>query len=375
VNPGIPEDQYGVEESDAQAWGVSITQLVERHLASRGWSQSDLARVLGWSPQFLSDVINRRTRIRPRDAIDLGCALGEEPDVLLAIQTKGQLLEALIDLKTSERLRSISARRRIEEILPSREMIRRGILPDGSPEEIEHAVLGVFGVESIDLLCKLPAAARRNRSLESGLTRPQLAWLGEARTKHRVGLPRTADPEALRALGASLSTTVLTHDDMRGLPTRFAEFGITLTFVPPYPGAKIDGVCTLVDGHPLIAVSGRGGRWDKVMFTIAHELAHVAMGHLDSTSLFVTDASITSSSGVEIQEAQADLCAGHWLIPSIDALRCRPLSVAAIEDFAQREGIPLSLVIGRLQSEGLLPWTSRLNKRIDSVKEDIETWI
>jgi plasmid maintenance system antidote protein VapI len=138
VNPGIPEDQYGVEESDAQAWDVSITQLVERHLASRGWAQSDLARVLGWSPQFLSDVINRRTRIRPRDAIDLGCALGEEPDVLLAIQTKGQLLEALIDLKTSERLRSIAARRRIEEILPSREMIRRGILPDGSPEEIER---------------------------------------------------------------------------------------------------------------------------------------------------------------------------------------------------------------------------------------------
>ena len=319
--------------------------------------------------------MHRRARIRPRDAIDLGCALGEEPEALLSVQTSSDLLEARSDPAITDRLRAISSRRDIENILPTREMIRRGVLPDGSPSEIERAVLEILGIDSTESLDGIPSAARRSDAHDSRTNRQLLAWLAEARTKRRGELRRASTPEAVHALGASLSTTVLTHEEMRALPDRFADVGITLTFVPPYPGAKIDGICTIVDGSPLIAVSGRGGRWDKVMFTIAHELAHVALAHLDSASLFVSDESTRSTGGVDPREAQADLCAGHWLIPSFEDLRHRPLSVDVIEDFARRERIPISLVIGRLQSEGLLPWNSRLNKRIDSVKEDLESWI
>lgn len=351
----------------------SVAVAVEHHLTEREWSQADLAHVLGWSAQSLSDLLKRRSRLRPQDALDLSHALGRSPEEWLAIQSRDDLREANTDPDIVIRLRSIATRSRIASLLPSRELIRRGVLPGGNTIEMERAALDLLGIQSFDDQITFPASARRSAA-SARHSRMQLAWVAEVRSRLHPGLPSVASSSDLAEFGASLAGRIGTSEALRNLPARFAELGIGLTYVPAYAGAKIDGVCTIVDRSPLIAVSGRGGRLDKVTFTIAHELAHVALGHLESHPFFISDDEIDSDPKVDHQEAQADLLASHWLIPQFDDLKRQPISAARISEFADRHGIPGALVIGRLQREGLVPWNSQLNRSIPNVKEDLEAW-
>lgn len=68
----------------------------------------------------------------------------------------------------------------------------------------------------------------------------------------------------------------------------FAKVGVRLVFVAAFPGSKMDG-CSfrLDDGTLVIGISGRGRRFDKVLFTLLHEVAHVLLGHLDNEQLII----------------------------------------------------------------------------------------
>ena len=44
-----------------------------------------------------------------------------------------------------------------------------------------------------------------------------------------------------------------------------------------------------VDGYPVIGLSGRGKRLDKVLFTLLHEIAHILKGHVDEDHYIVEE--------------------------------------------------------------------------------------
>jgi hypothetical protein len=73
------------------------------------------------------------------------------------------------------------------------------------------------------------------------------------------------------------------------LPDRLAEAGVRLVFVDAFPSAKIDGGTMYVDGYPVIGLSGRGKRLDKVLFTLLHEIAHILRGHVDADHYIVEE--------------------------------------------------------------------------------------
>lgn len=354
---------------------ASMGEAIEAHLHLRSWTQADLAHVLDWPDQKLSDLANDRSPLRPDDALDLAEALGGEGSDWMMLRVRQSLKSAEQDRRTDQRLKEIRQRSRVEILLPTREMTRRGILPAGDSDALERAACDLLEVRSLNDEIPFRASARRSLPTEP-ISRQQLAWIAEARRRPLAQLNQVATPETLQKLGRSLSTTVRTNEDFQHLPSRFAAHGIGLVHIPPYHGGRIDGVCTVVDGHPLIAISGRGGRLDKVLFTIAHELAHAALGHLDGKTTFISQP--LSPAGHEasndVAEIQADLCAGHWLIPDFGDLQNGPYTAERIRLFAEERRINAALVIGRLQREGRVPWNSRLNSLIPSVKEVLASW-
>lgn len=67
----------------------------------------------------------------------------------------------------------------------------------------------------------------------------------------------------------------------------------------------------MVDGHPVIGISGRGKRLDKILFTILHETAHILLGHLvDNGEVILDDLSDDSADN----EAEADQLANELVI-------------------------------------------------------------
>jgi HTH-type transcriptional regulator / antitoxin HigA len=60
-------------------------EYIRDELAARGWSSTDLAGRLGWSPGRLDAVLAGRTRITPAMAGGLGAAFGVDPSTWTAL--------------------------------------------------------------------------------------------------------------------------------------------------------------------------------------------------------------------------------------------------------------------------------------------------
>lgn len=86
-------------------------------------------------------------------------------------------------------------------------------------------------------------------------------------------------------------------------------------FVEAFPSAKIDGGAMYVDGYPVIGLSGRGKRLDKVLFTLLHEITHILLGHVDAGHYIVEEID-EAHTAHNTNEKQADDDAGKLLSPT-----------------------------------------------------------
>jgi HTH-type transcriptional regulator/antitoxin HigA len=157
------------------------------------------------------------------------------------------------------------------------------------------------------------------------------------------------------------------------LPDRFAEAGVRLVFVDAFPSAKIDGGTMYVDGYPVIGLSGRGKRLDKVLFTLLHEIVHILRGHVDADHYIVEeidDADQTQNA----QEREADVAAAELRFP--DGFPRIPARISGpwVDKVAAELGVARIVVIGHLQYGHRLDWRTTLAKDAPSVGNALEKW-
>lgn len=347
---------------------ANLGDHLAEELHMRGWNQTDAASVLGWSVQSLSDVLKGRRRIDVRDALDLSAALGGTAEAWLQLQTRDELRALRAEPSNLARLEGIQTRSELESVIPVRELVRRGVLPAGDIDQQKRAALRLLEISELRDLPRYPLANRRDDRNEP-ISRKQRAWIACARRSARQVAIGDFDIGALEVLGGSLGTTVLTPEHVRSLPERFAAVGVPLVHVEPFAGGRIEGMCSWLGDSPMIALSGRGGRFDRVLFTLAHEAAHIVLGHLHSDEICIQAGEESS----DHDEQQADALAARWLLPGeFDARGF--YTAQRVAGMARTAGVSEAIVIGRLQKLGLIPWNSILNRRIPSVKEELSTW-
>ncbi len=131
-----------------------------------------------------------------------------------------------------------------------------------------------------------------------------------------------------------------------------AKSGIHLVIEEHLPKTYLDGAALLMpDGHPLVALTLRYDRLDNFWFTLAHELAHVAL-HLDGENqVFFDDLEAGGSSNLEVE---ADRMASEALIPEgvWQSSHLTPRStVAQIRAFAAEQRISPAIPAGRIRHE------------------------
>jgi len=131
-----------------------------------------------------------------------------------------------------------------------------------------------------------------------------------------------------------------------------ARSGICLVLLHHLPGTRLDGAAMLrEDGTPVVALTLRHDRVDNYWYTLAHELAHVAL-HLDKdgATWFFDDLDVEG----DAKEAEADRWAADALIPPGEwkkaAVRTDP-TMANVRDLAERLRISPAIVAGRARYE------------------------
>ena len=154
-------------------------EYIREELGERGWTQMDLAEILGRPPQVVNEIVAGKRSITPETARGLGDAFGTSAQLWMNLEASYQLS------RVSAKDDTVSRRALLYGMAPIKEMQRRGWIETTSNAEIlETQVLGFFEIASLDQPIRFDHAARK--STDGSLTPAQLAWLYRARQLARV---------------------------------------------------------------------------------------------------------------------------------------------------------------------------------------------
>ncbi|MDY0169094.1 MAG: ImmA/IrrE family metallo-endopeptidase [Thermoguttaceae bacterium] len=131
--------------------------------------------------------------------------------------------------------------------------------------------------------------------------------------------------------------------------------GVALVLVPEIKGAPVSGAAKwLTPEKAMIGLNLRGRRDDRFWFTFFHEAGHILNDSKKETFIDV-------DYDDDPREQNANRFAADLLIPPDNARHLRELkSHMDVVRFAKSLGIAPGIVVGRLQREGIIPY-SHLN--------------
>jgi len=325
-------------------------EYLRDELDERGWTVTEFAQIIGRPVQAVSEILNGKKEITTETACALSDALGTTPELWLNLQTTYRLFEQRTKVRTEDQPSPVARRARLRNLVPLAKARARGWVPDTDDLDLlEHAVAQLLEIESLEDQPKFALAARRANSTEP-ITLEQTAWLGHVRTVASRGNGEAFDPHALASLALAVPRlTQAGPEELTRLPDRFAACGVTLVFAEGLAGGKLDGAVTfLSDGRPVIGLTTRFDRFDSLLFTLLHECAHLALGHITPDGPVIVDDDLTSPQ-TEPNEIAANEEASAWLFPG--GYYIASTSVPAILDAASRYQIHPSVVIGRVQRD------------------------
>ncbi len=334
---------------------------IREELEARGWSQRDLAFILGYSEQTITKVISGKSGISAEMAKALGEAFGTSASVWAGLQKEWELREA------RDPDPSIKARAGLQTKYPIREMISRGWLEEAEQSVLEMQFTRFFEMAENDNV-NFAAAARKTDDRHSP---EELAWLYRVRQLARAIDVSAYDADKLRAALPRLRALMVDVEDIRFVPEILAECGVRFLIVEKLHNCKIDGVCTWIGDEPAIGMTIRHNRLDNFWFVLVHEIEHVLQGHgkdgneIIDSNLDDPFATANSDAGVEAQEAVADEAAKNFPFPhdKLIAFYRRKAPYVAEKDvigFSSLNEVHPAIVVGQIQYlKGDYAWLRR----------------
>lgn len=340
------------ELSPAEVFPVGA--FIREELEERGWTQRDLASIMGRPISLVQQIIAGRRGITATTAHELAEAFGTSSTLWMGLDAEYQLFA------TRNERAEIRKRAQVFEYAPIHDMRRRGwIEKTNELDRLVPALLEFFRVDSLECTPSLVAKARASvDSGDGGLTPEQVAWCYRAlqiATGTQVGRLTKA---GLRSCITDLQMLTNEPEQARHVPQVLAKAGVRFAIVEHLPRTRIDGAALwLDDKSPVVALSMRYDRIDYFWHTLCHELFHVLHRDgimLDIDSVHSGKRRPATQNEVEIradQEAAAALVSPDNLKDFI--ARKKPFyRKSDIVRFARTQNVHPGIVAGQLQYLG-----------------------
>lgn len=316
-------------------------EFIREEMEERGWSQLDLASILGRDTRVVNEILTGKRAITTETAQGLAEAFGTDAQLWMNLQTSYDLW------RSHNRDEAVSRRAKLFSLAPIRDLVKRGWIEQSeSIDVLEKRVCDFLSLKSVDDDLRFSFAAKTSLSTT---TSAQIAWLYRASQLARSTDADLFSEKRLTACIAELRRLMGDAEEARHIPKVLAAAGIRFVVVEPLPRTRIDGACFWLDPNsPVIALSLRFDRIDSFWHALGHELGHVS--RRDAASLDVD----LDEEQKEEAEIEANLFAADLLIPDrqLDGFiaRVSPLySHVKIQGFAARMGVHPGIVVGQLQ--------------------------
>lgn len=325
-------------------------QVLKDEIDARGWTNRDLAFVLGMSEQQLSPILSGKRKITPDMARSLADALDVSPQFFLNLQSSHDLENARPPSA------GVATRGRIQTELPLREMIKRGWVEEADPDLLEIQVAQFMGLgETNDNDVQEAFAAKKTHY--SHVSGSQKAWIACARNLAKGIEASSYNKKMLEEALPKLKALIIEPDSVAEVPKILLECGVRLVVVEALPGAKIDGACFWLDSdQPVIVLSTLHDRLDNFWFVLRHEIEHILRGDgkkaplLDEFSIQDTLKDLPECELVANREA-ANFLIDEKRFHSFFHRKNPYFSERDVLGFASVAGVHPAIVVGRLQNE------------------------
>ncbi len=327
--------------------------VLREKMANRGWTQADLAMVLGRHVPAVSEILSGKRGITPESAKQLAIALDTDAHELMALETEYRLSQVEVDTA------AIEQRSRLMAMAPVKEMEKRGwINATSDTTSLERELCKFFSVPNLDVEPSVIS------SLRSTITGPvntvQKAWCARGKQLAR-GLSAAEYSETnLRNGIKQLRRLAAWPDSVRKVPTVLAQMGIRFVVIEPLPKTRIDGAALWLDENsPVIVMSARFDRIDNFWHVLGHELSHIRHRDADSIDVEIIGENRSAPDTLSTIELRAETeAAATWIDPAelqSFILRVGPLySRDRINQFANKIKIHPGIIVGQLQYRGEL---------------------
>ncbi|WP_190287329.1 HigA family addiction module antitoxin [Novosphingobium sp. LASN5T] len=324
--------------------------FIKMELEVRGWSQRDLAFIMGQTEQQLNPLLSGKRGVTPDMARLLGDAFGTSPQFFLNLQASYDLQNA------KDPDPAVKTRAELQARFPVRDMIRRGWIQDSEASLLKLQMDRFFEVANDDGIGEVGFAAKRTHY---DVTPPhQRAWVFRVRQLARQMKVEPFSTDKLEAILSKLRGLMVDPEAVASVPGLLASCGVRFVLVEVLPNAKIDGVCTwLDDSSPVIGMSTLYDRIDNFWFVLRHEIEHILRGHGKSSIGMIDNLSDENSSYPYVEgdeewianEAAADFCVPSAKMASFYARKHPYFSERDVVGFAAILSVHPALVIGQLQ--------------------------
>ena len=327
-------------------------EFIRDEIEERGWTQEDLAEILGRPLRLVNEIIMGKRGITPETANGIAAAFGTSAQFWMNLESMYRLSQVRI-----RNTNTVERRAHLYSMGPIKEMIKRHWLePSENISILEQRFMEFVRAETLDTAPTFWAHAARKSTPYHTDSPAQTAWLFRARQVAEAMTANQYHPHLWPAVVEELRALTSDPEEARHAPTLLADAGIRLLVVEPLRGSRIDGACFwLSNDEPVVAISMRYDRIDYFWHTLMHELEHVK----NQDGLVNTNASIDINGGERTPdkpeyEQQVDSSAAQILVPQeeledfID--RAGPLySYKSIRGFALQMEVHPGIVVGQLQ--------------------------
>jgi HTH-type transcriptional regulator/antitoxin HigA len=339
-------NQAALFDTRPQHPGRMLRQLMEE----KGWTQDDLAAIIGKSRQSISEIVSGKNGITLDMAMMLAAAFENSAQEWLKWDQMYRLSMADRDVTEVQRMAQLYGK------APVRDMIKRGwIRPPADALELRAEMEAFFGPEALEDGLSFPVATKRTVKLPY-LNTAEITWCFRARQLASGLLANPFSDAGFAKAQGTLRRLAAHPKEARHLPKVLADAGIRFVVIEPLPEVRIDGAAFWDDRGPVIAVSLRHDRIDGFWFTVMHECAHIRNGDTLSVDTGLVDGTkgITVSLVEDVAEERANREAAASLIQPEELesfiRRVGPFYPRdRVIQFANRLKIHPGVIVGQLQ--------------------------
>lgn len=326
---------------------------IKEQLEDRGMTQKEFATRLDMSEKHISKLINGEVNLTPEMAIKLEMVLGVPAKFWSNLESiyREKLIKAQQENEMEED-------KLIAKQFPYNEMVKLGWIED--TKKTEERVINLrkyFEVVKLSLINnnRLNRIACRKLGESEKADYALLAWAQKAKLEARNTNVKKINIDLLEKNLTQIRAMTLQSPEIfcENLTTLLSECGISLIFLPHLKGSFLHEATFYDRDKIVMGLTVRGKDADRFWFSLFHELGHVIKGHINQTN------------GTSDQdELDADKFASDTLISEEDYMRfvtkysSSYISQSSICDFAKEINIDPGILVGRLQKENIISFSS-----------------